>query len=269
LPALPIPNAILDYQVSGPPAAPSRPPVVQLHGLTSSRARDAQLGLDLVEKVSDRHVIRYDARGHGASTGEPDPESYEWPALARDLMALLDVVAPGQTAHAVGQSMGAGTVLHAAVAAPERFASLVLGIPPTAWATRAGQRRTYLENARLVEGEGVGALVAQSTQSPTPPAVDPERPLTPPAVSAHLLPTVFAGAARTDLPDPEHIAALAMPTLLLAWTDDAAHPLSTAERLHELMPASRLVVARTPTETRTWTTLVAEHLHAGSVDIAG
>ncbi|MGB7449547.1 MAG: alpha/beta hydrolase [Ornithinimicrobium sp.] len=261
MPSLLLPNATLDYEVSVSPVDPVASFVVQLHGLTSSRSRDARLGLDLAERVNTHPVLRYDARGHGRSTGDDDERSYRWSRLADDLIALLDVAAPGRV-HGVGQSMGAGTLLHAAVCAPERFASLVLGIPPTAWDTRAAQRESYLDSARVVERDGIETLVSQSHQSPSPPAVDSNRPLTRPEVQERLLPTVFRGAAGSDLPDAARIATLGMPTLLLAWTDDPAHPLSTAQRLHELMPASTLVTARTPADTAQWSARVAEHLGA-------
>jgi 3-oxoadipate enol-lactonase len=259
LPTLSVRGARLGYDVAGPVEV-DRPDVVQLHGLTSSRARDALLGLDLARGAVGHRVIRYDARGHGFSSGDEEPRSYRWPALAEDLLALLDVLGTVGSVHGVGQSMGAGTLLHAAVRAPERFTSLVLGIPPTAWDTRAAQRDAYLQTARLVASEGADALVEQATAAPTPPAVDPDLPRTRPAVVDALLPTVFTGAAHTDLPEPDQIATLSMPTLLLAWVDDPAHPLSTAQRLHELMPRSRLVVARTPRDTQTWAAQVAEHL---------
>ena len=38
-------------------------PVVQLHGLTSSRARDRLLNLDLGRGLSGTRLLRYDARG--------------------------------------------------------------------------------------------------------------------------------------------------------------------------------------------------------------
>lgn len=44
-------------------------PVVQLHGLTSSRARDRQMELDLGRGLSGTRLLRYDARGHGRSGG--------------------------------------------------------------------------------------------------------------------------------------------------------------------------------------------------------
>ena len=50
------------------------------------------------------------------------------------------------------------------------------------------------------------------------------------------LATLFRGAAGADLPAPDQIAALDIPTLILAWTGDPGHPASTAERLAELLP---------------------------------
>ncbi|MDO9357237.1 MAG: alpha/beta fold hydrolase, partial [Solirubrobacteraceae bacterium] len=132
----------------------SGPLVVQLHGLTSSRERDALLGLDLPMALRGHRVLKYDARGHGRSTGTADPNAYTWPRLADDLLQLLDHVAPDDQVHGVGPSMGSATLLHAALRDPARFASLTLVTPPTAWETRVAIRGTYLINADLVEREG-------------------------------------------------------------------------------------------------------------------
>jgi hypothetical protein len=59
-------------------------------------------------------------------------------------------------------------------------------------------------------------------------------------------------AAPSDLPAPERIGEIRTPTLVLAWDGDPGHPVSTAERLHGLIPGSALHVARTPAELRTW-----------------
>ncbi|RAE52742.1 alpha/beta hydrolase, partial [Burkholderia multivorans] len=93
-------------------------PVVQLHGLTSSRARDRVLQLDLGVGLSGTRLLRYDARGHGLSTGRPVAEDYRWPSLAEDLLALLDIHFPGERVHGVGPSMGAATLLHALLLDP-------------------------------------------------------------------------------------------------------------------------------------------------------
>jgi len=140
-------GATLDFDVTGDDG----PLVVQLHGLMSSRRRDSHLGLDLGRALRDHRILRIDARGHGGSTGTDDPVDYRWDNLAEDLLAVLDAVAPGEAVHGVGPSMGTGTMLHAALKDPARFASLTLMVPPTAWGTRRAQAEVDRTNADLIE----------------------------------------------------------------------------------------------------------------------
>lgn len=247
--------AALDFEVRGE----SGPLVVQLHGLTSSRDRDARLGLDLGRSLREHRLLRYDARGHGRSSGTDNPKDYRWERLAEDLLALLDHVAPGERVHGLGPSMGTGTLLHAAVAEPQRFCTLTLVVPPTAWATRTAQVERYLADAELIETQGLGVFVHRASTAPGPPALA-DAPQTDPSVTESLLPTILRGAARTDLPDVEQVRQVSVPTLLLAWEDDDAHPVSTAVALAEVMPSSRLVVAQTPYGVMAWPGLFAEHV---------
>lgn len=256
-------GATLDFDVTGDEG----PLVVQLHGLMSSRSRDAHLGLDLGRALRGHRVLRVDARGHGGSSGTTDPADYRWDSLADDLLAVLDVVGPGEAVHGVGPSMGTGTMLHAALREPARFASLTLMVPPTAWGTRRAQADVYLTNADLIERHGVDAFVQLGSTTPVPPALA-EAPATLPAVDEQLLPTVLRGAALADLPPKDDIAGINVPTLILAWTGDQTHPLRTATRLHELMPHSRLVVARTPYGVMAWPGLFAEHVITAGVELA-
>ena len=253
--AIEVRGAALDYDITGD----AGPLVVQLHGLTSSRERDAQLGLDLGRALRGHRVLRYDARAHGSSAGTPREADYGWDALAKDLLALLDRIAPGEKVHGVGPSMGTGTLLHAAVRAPERFASLTLVTPPTAWKRRRAQGDVYRANADLVERGGLAALHALGDTAPVPPALA-DAPETSPSVALDLLPTVLRGAAATDFPKRKKIRGIDVPTLILAWTGDRTHPLATARALRDLIPRSRLVVARSPYGVMAWPGLFAEHV---------
>ncbi|MDQ8046684.1 MAG: alpha/beta hydrolase [Solirubrobacteraceae bacterium] len=255
MPTLLLNEAALDYDVAGDDG----PLVVQLHGLTSSRARDVQLGLDLPRALREHRVLRYDARAHGRSTGSTNPVTYTWPRLAEDLLHLLDDVAPGEQVHGVGPSMGSATLLHASLLDPERFASLTLLVPPTAWDTRVNQRATYLVNADLVEREGLEAFVELGLAAPVVPALA-DAPRTVPTVAEALLPSVLRGAAMSDLPPAYELASIKTPTLVLAWSDDPTHPVSTATRLAETLPNARLVVARTPYGVMAWPGLFADHV---------
>lgn len=248
-------GARLRYDVVGEEG----PLVVQLHGLTSSRERDAQLGLDLGRALRGHRILRFDARAHGGSSGTADQAHYGWDQLALDLLDLLDRVAPGETVHGVGPSMGTGTLLHAAVRDPERFRSLTLVTPPTAWKSRRMQGQVYRANADIVERAGLAALLELGHTAPVPPALA-DAPETSVTVAAELLPTVLRGAAATDLPRKREIRAIDVPTLILAWTGDRTHPIKTARMLEELIPGSRLVVARTPYGVMAWPGLFAEHV---------
>lgn len=247
MPTFTVPGAELDVELSDEGGHP----VVQLHGLTSSRQRDRLLDLDLGRGLSGTRLLRYDARGHGRSTGRPVPADYRWPVLADDLLRLLDAWFPGERVHGVGPSMGTGTLLHALVLDPARFAGLTLVIPPTAWETRVAKAADYEQAATLVERDGMAAFVDAGRLAPRPPATV-HTPDTLPDVTEALLPSLLRGAALSDLPAPAALARVDVPVTVLAWTEDPAHPVSTAEALAALLPHARLEVARTPADLATW-----------------
>lgn len=250
-------GATLAYELTGPDDAQA-PLFVQMHGLTSSAWREHRAGLDMTGGLPQGHrVLGYDARGHGSSTGRPVPYDYLWPNLADDLLRLLDDVAPGQRVHAAGPSMGTATLLYAALRDPQRFRTLTLMVPPTAWETRRAQGESYRASADLVEKEGIGAFVRVGQDVLPPPALADRPKERVPAVSQELLPSIFRGAAMTDLPALEEIGRLRLPVQILAWADDHAHPVSTAQRLHSAIPGCQLRIAETPEDLQTWPAVTA------------
>ena len=245
-------------------------PTIQLHGLTSSRARDVALGLDLTAGQEDLHVLRYDAPGHGQSPGPRIPAAYRWTSLAKNLEEMTAYFG-GVPVHAVGQSMGSATILTSAASDPaaavSRYGSFVLALPPTAWELRGDRAGTYENSARFVEEHGRAAFAETTRYEPTPPARRNDVPFTWPDVAEDLLPTVFRGAAGNDLPPREKIAALGdkrIPTLILSWSGDPAHPVAVAEELHRLLPNSQLVTADTPADTATWPDLIGSFIRTQS-----
>lgn len=232
-------------------------PLVWGHGLTSSRALERRRRV-FQWQLRDTMVVRYDARAHGGSTGTPEPDRYRWAHLALDMLAVADSVG-AERFTAGGASMGAATALHLAAQAPERVSGLVLAIPPTAWHSRAGQADLYQGAAHVVEKYGLDDYLGRIAALPPPPVLEPEAEAfrTDPQVPEDLLPAVFRGAAASDLPEPDTIAGLDVPALVLAWDTDPGHPVSTAERLHELLGESALHVATTLTQVREeWPVLV-------------
>lgn len=255
-----VPGARLDVELSDEGGHP----VVQLHGLTSSRARDRMLALDLGRGLNGTRLLRYDARGHGRSTGQPVPDHYRWENLAGDLLALLDHWFPGEQVHGVGPSMGTATLLHAAVRDPQRFSGLTLLIPPTAWETRVAKGADYRAAADLIEAGGLSDFIEASRLVAPPPATI-GLPETVPDAPESLLPSLFRGAALSDLPAADQIAGIDVPVTILAWTEDPSHPVSTAEMLHELLPHSMLDIARTRADLQSWPgTLAADVARHGS-----
>lgn len=242
----------------------SGPTVVWAHGLSSTRdAQEVSRMFDWSPVVASGHrLVRYDARGHGGSTATPEPSDYEWENLAQDLLALLDEVAPGERVAGIGSSMGTATLLHAALLDPDRFSRLVLTSPPTAWETRAAQAGFYRQLADQVEEQGLSVLEEQLLQGPTPPPAFGDVDLTADGlgIDEDAMPTIFRGAAGSDLPSPSALAEMQVPSLLLAWSGDPGHPVVSASLLAEYLPDAVLRVAATPEQLARWGGYTAEFL---------
>ena len=236
------------------------------HGLTSSMASEDELGLfDWPALRAANRVLRYDARGHGRSGSTPTAVDYSWRALAEDQLALADHLGIGAYV-AGGASMGCATALHAAVMVPDRVRGLVLVIPPTAWATRAAQIGAYATMADLVEAGDHDTLLAGAAATPTPDpfADDPRWKARFPELLGRedpdRLAVIFRGAGTADLPSAEELATIEVPTLILAWTGDPGHPVTTAARLQELIGGSELALATTAAGISSWTDRVRRFL---------
>lgn len=253
-------DAELAWTESGHAVRPGRT-AIWAHGLTSSATAQETVGMfDWSPVTRDHRLIRYDARGHGRSTGGADPEQYTWPNLGRDLLGLLDSVSPDEPVAGIGSSMGTATLLWAAVAEPHRFHHLVLTTPPTAGQVRAAHVVAYRAGADLIERSGLAAYEAASAGPPPAVLSGLAEARTPIAVPESLLPSVLRGAARSDLPADVELRALRIPTLVLAWSGDPGHPLSTARRLATVIPGAQLCVADTPGQLREWPQGVADFL---------
>ena len=257
----PIRGAEIAFHVSG-----TGPDFIFGHGLTGSRANDDEMSPIDWREVPAR-LVRYDARGHGRSSSGHTATSYSWEQLAHDQLALADHCGIGRYV-AGGASMGCGTALHAAVIAPERIRGLVLVIPPTAWESRAERAALWAETGAAVEEHGVEALVRLRALQPLPDpyADDPTRRARTLAATraweARRLAEVLRGAAFADLPSREEVATITAPSLILAWSGDPAHPLTTAEALAGLIGPSELSVASSPDELAGWTQRVAAFVAA-------
>jgi pimeloyl-ACP methyl ester carboxylesterase len=67
----------------------------------------------------------------------------------------------------------------------------------------------------------------------------------------------LGGAALSDMPDQDVLQYLRVPTLILAWEDDTAHPVSTATELADLLPDVRDLVICHPGNIDDWESALA------------
>jgi hypothetical protein len=80
------------------------------------------------------------------------------------------------------------------------------------------------------------------------------------AMDPKLLTPVLRAAARSDLPRPEQIRNVIVPTLILAWENDPKHPVSTARSLASSMLQADLRIATDVADTKAWPATVEEFL---------
>lgn len=236
-------------------------PFVWGHSLMGSMAVEDQAGLwDWDEVVDIAGVVRYDARGHGNSDGSYDPQDYRWDQMAQDMLAVAESVAEqrGEDRYVLGGlSMGAATALQAAVSQPDRVAGLVLVLPPTAWETRPRQAMIY-RRLSWVSGLFGAAPYRLLDWLPLPVREDGRSRLAlctaKGLCDANPLHVQAAqrGAALSDMPEKSLLAKLQVPTLILAWEDDMAHPVSTATALAETLPDVHSMVISNPADITDW-----------------
>ena len=237
-------------------------PLIWAHGLMASMAADDMVGWIKWHELTDViRLVRYDARGHGQSGASEALEDYHWSALAQDMLALAQQV--GLDRFVVGgQSMGCGTSLYAALAAPERIRGLVLMNPPTAWETRAAQTAIYGQMADLIDARGIDFLITMMQQQPAMAPGWQAGPYTDvlenmktyfKSLDPHALTQVLRGAQLANLPPAVELEAIHIPALILAWTEDVAHPISSAEEVARRLPNAQLRIAHNAAEAATWT----------------
>ena len=132
----------------------SGPPIIFVHGFTGSK-------LDFVSQlawfVEGHRVIAFDQRGHGETSNQGP---YTLATMADDLINFMDAIEVA-TAHVLGHSMGGMVLLRAALAQPQRFASLML-MDTAPYSVDLWDEQSLLALHNLVADEGpVGLLPAQ------------------------------------------------------------------------------------------------------------
>lgn len=206
--------------------AGSGPALLLLHGLTGTHG-DFQHVFDVPSLRKHWRVIAPDARGHGRSTNPTGRFSIR--TCADDVIALLTHLGLDHVC-AVGASLGAKTLLHVAVRAPEKVTDMVLvsATPRFPEPTRVLLRQAAA--APHSEDEWA-AMRAQHPQG-----------------DAQIAALWRAPEKLADDPDdmafsPHDLARIRARTLLVSGDRDPLYPLELAVELYQGIPSAALYVA--------------------------
>jgi 3-oxoadipate enol-lactonase len=226
----------LAYRIDGPDDAPA---IVMSNSLgTNLRMWDPQVAL----LSRDLRIVRYDCRGHGASDVPSGPYTIE--QLGHDLLALLDTLRIEQ-AHICGLSLGGMVGLWFAAKYPNRISRAVFANT----AARIGSEESWNARIDAVRTGGMGAIrdtvlagfFSEGFRRRHPDVVRQMG-----EVLEATNPIGYIGACTllrdTDLRGI--LAAIHIPSLIIAGALDERTPPSQARELHAAIAGSELVVLR-------------------------
>jgi 3-oxoadipate enol-lactonase len=213
----------LFYQIDGPADGPA---LVFSNSLgTTLRMWDSVVG----QLQMQFRCIRYDTRGHGASS--VPSSSFMIDDLADDLAALLDHLGLA-TAHVAGLSLGGMTAQKLAIRHPKRVESLTLMATSACMPTQAA----WHDRAALVRREGTAAIIDATllrwftptfVRSASSDVIDVREAFVATSRNGYAACCEAIGAMdlRPDLPQ------IMAPTFIIAGRDDPATPVSMMEEI--------------------------------------
>lgn len=210
---------------------------------------------DVVDRLGDAFTtIAYDLPGHGLSLDYPDAG----PAKVAAKAVLADLAARGiGRAHFVGHSMGGAVATLAALAEPERVASLTL-LAPGGYGPEinAPLLRRYAAATTAEEIRTCLSEMSSPDSNVSETAVDQQAAMrSHPGQSDKLVAIAAAMTAndRQGVIPRESLATLAMPVMVVWGTDDAVVPYSQADDLpagflvHHVLEVGHMLPEETPT----------------------
>ena len=227
---LDLPGVTLNYAIDGPANAP-------VLVLSNSLASTLQMWEPQVAAFSARYrLLRYDARGHGASSVPPAP--YTLADLGRDVLALLDAL-DVQRAHFCGISMGGMTGMWLGAHAAGRIGRLVL-CDTSAW---FGPPDAFNGRIELARREGMEPLADATMDRWFTPEYQSAHPEVIERTRATFVATPVEGyagccAALRDADEREHLARIEPRTLVIGGTFDPAPTLAASRALADAIPGA-------------------------------
>jgi 3-oxoadipate enol-lactonase len=243
LPTIEVQRERFNCRVDGPTDAPA---LILSNSLGTNVAMwDAQMPA----LTARFRVVRYDQRGHGASTVTPAahdssrlaPGAYSIDTLGRDVLVLLDALKIPRV-HFCGISMGGATGMWLAVHAPERIDRLVLANTAPKFGT------PDMWNARIdaVREGGVEAIADAVLERWFTSGFRTRAPDTTAQMRKMMVATPVEGyigccAAVRDADLRGALTRIASPTLVIVGTHDVASPPAEGRAFAQKISGARVV----------------------------
>jgi 3-oxoadipate enol-lactonase len=181
-------------------------------------------------------LVRFDARGHGASPVPPGP--YEIGDFGRDVLDLLDHLGI-ERAHVAGISLGGMTALWLGIHAPGRVDRIV----PTCTSAKLGPPQMWRERIELVEANGTAAVAPAVARNWVTDASADRRPELEAMIAATPADGYAAACGAIEhmdlLPRLHEIAA---PTLVISARQDPSTPPEHGQAIADRVPGARFEV---------------------------
>lgn len=221
----------LHYRLDGAETAPV---------LVLSNSLGTDLGMwepQMPALIQRYRVLRYDTRGHGQSGLPPAP--YQVDRLGQDVLALLDSLGIAK-AMFCGLSMGGMTGMWLGIHAPARFSRLVL----CNTAAKIGTPEVWNTRIATVREGGMATILNGVIQRWFTEDFVKLHPAAVQRISDMLLATAPEGycaacAAVRDMDQRESIAAIRLPTLVIAGIHDLATPAQEGRSVADTIPGAR------------------------------
>jgi len=213
MPLLTIGDAVCHYRLTGPDAAPAlvlSHSLGQDHGMWDPQADDLSAHF---------RVLRYDTRGHGASTATPG--DYRIEQLAGDVLALADALAIDRFAFC-GLSLGGMIGQWLAAHAPQRVTAVVLANTsprPDAARMEARRQAVLARGMASVADEVMSRFFSPQGLAQQPPVVAAAR-----RTLVATSPVGYAGccAAVRDMDMTTSLKQIRVPALVIDGTGDVS-----------------------------------------------
>lgn len=205
------------------------PPLIMLHGATSSAAEDWAAQRPLFRKAFRIHLV--DARGH-AGTKWDVRDGFSRDMLVDDLLAFADALGLS-TFHLAGFSMGAMTALTFATRYPERLRTAIICGIDVVREPRTSVARRLMDPDRIEREEPDWAARLERRHGP----------VQGPGAWQRLLRAIADDVGSAELLTHAELRKARLPVLLAYGDRDVFVPPDHAVAIHRQLPDSRLLMA--------------------------